>query len=207
MEGGKLIYTLGGEGSGKSIHSELNKEYISSKGVNIIRVREPGGTPVAELVRNDILLNKESKINYWSEVLGFQIARSELYEKVVIPNLERGVSVIQDRSKDCSTAYQGYGRGIDLELIKKLNKESTFGYEPDLAFIIDVDPVKGLEKELNHDRMGLAGLEFHKRARFGYLEIARENPENYVVIPYIENGVDEMQFLMRPYIDKLFNFF
>jgi len=206
MERGKLIYYEGGEGTGKSSHIKYTKKYLQNKGIPFKIVREPGGTILAEKIR-DILLNKESQnMNSWTEILLFQASRSELYSEIVIPTLEEGISVGQDRSGDSTLAYQGYGRGKNLRLLTLLNKESRFGCEPDLAFIIDIDPVKGLEKELNQDRMSLAGLEFHQKVRQGYLEIAKNNPKNYVVIPYIENGLEEMQSLMRPHIDKLFKF-
>ena len=204
MKKGKLLYFEGGEGCGKSSHLELMKKYLLSKEIPFEITREPGGEPLAEKVRK-ILLDKENgDIDYWSEILLFQASRSLLHNNFIIPKLEEGISIGQGRSGDSSIAYQGYGRGGDIDLIKKLNNLSTFGYKPDLAFMIDIDPEIGLAKESNPDRMSLEGLEFHKRVNKGYLEIAKENPNNYVVIPWIENGIEEMQKEMKYHINKLF---
>ena len=206
MERGKLIYYEGGEGCGKSLQLKLMRDYLVGKGIQVINTREPGGTPLSERVR-DILLDKKSKeIENWSEALLFQTSRALLYYNLVIPKLKEGITVQQDRGRDSSLAYQGYGRGGDLELIKRLNKLSTFGYEPDLAFIIDISPEKGLEKQLSSDRMSIDGLEFHRKVNKGYLEIAKENPNNYIVIPYIEDGLEEMHEIMKIHVNKLFNF-
>jgi len=204
MKKGKLIWWEGGEGSGKSTFLKIYQEYLLNKEIPFEVTREPGGTILSEKVRG-VLLDKENKnMNSWTELLLFEASRSQLYSEWIIPRLKKGISIGQDRSGDTSLAYQGYGRGIDLSLIKKLNNESTFGYKPDLVFIIDIDPVVGLSKEIEHNRMSYAKLEFYKRAREGYLEIANQNPKNYVVIPYIENGIEEMKSLMKPHVDKLF---
>ena len=205
MERGKLIYIEGGEGSGKGVHTKWMKEYLFGKGIRVLNFREPGGEPLAEVARK-MVLNPNYDWTDLSEIYLFQIARTELYQKSVIPALLSGSSVIQDRSKISSLAYQGYGAGGDINLIKLLNKKSTFGYEPDLVFIIDVDPLKGLEKEVIKDRMSKKGLEFHRRVRKGFLEIARENPDNFVIIPYVENGIDKMRDKMKEYLDGLYGF-
>ncbi|MCR4327561.1 MAG: dTMP kinase [Nanoarchaeota archaeon] len=206
MKRGKLIYYEGGEGCGKSIQSRLMKDYLIGKGIQVINTREPGGTPLSEKVRGILLDPKSDEVEPWSEVLLFQSSRALLYHNLIIPKLKKGITVQQDRGRDSSIAYQGYGRGGNLDLIKKLNILSTFGYEPDLAFIIDISPEKGLEKQLSADRMSLDGLEFHRKVNKGYLEIAKENPNNYIVIPYIENGLEEMHEMMKFHVDKLFKF-
>ena len=204
MGRGKLIWWEGGEGGGKSTHSLLTEKYLTKKGIKFEIAREPGGTPLAEKIRN-ILLDKDSKgMNFLTELLLFESSRSQLYSECIIPKLNQGISIGQDRSGDSSIAYQGYARGLDIELIKKLNSESTFGYSPDLVFVIDIDARKGLEKQLKLDRMSLDGIKFHEKVNKGYLEIAKQNPENHVIIPYIENGIEEMQSIMKPYIDKIF---
>lgn len=204
MERGKLLYFEGGEGCGKSLHLQLIEKYLLSKGIPFEGTKEPGGEPLAEKVK-DILLDKENgNIDFWSEILLFQSSRALLYYNYVIPKLKEGISIGQGRSGVSSEAYQGHGRGGDIDLIKKLNDLSTFGYKPDLVFIIDIDPVVGLEKESNSNRMSLSGIEFHKRVNKGYLEIAKQNPNNYVVIPWIKDGIEEMQEEMKYHINKLF---
>ncbi|MBU2612505.1 MAG: dTMP kinase [Nanoarchaeota archaeon] len=206
MERGKLIYYEGGEGCGKSLQLKLMRDYLVGKGIRVINTREPGGTPLSERVRDILLDTKSKEIENWSEALLFQTSRALLYYNLVIPKLKEGITVQQDRGRDSSLAYQGYGRGGDLGSIKRLNKLSTFGYEPDLAFIINISPEKGLEKQLSSDRMSIDGLEFHRRVNKGYFEIAKENPNNYIVIPYIENGLEEMHEMMKIHVNKLFNF-
>ncbi len=206
MERGKLIVFESGEGGGKSTHIEWTRKYLVGKDIPFEIVREPGGTEISEEIRGLLLNKKLNKMNPLTELYLFQASRSQLFSEKLISKLEGGISLGQDRSGDSSVAYQGYGRGMDINFIKYLNINSTFGYKPDLEFIIDIDPEKGLEKELNENRMSIAGLEFHKRVRQGYLELAKENPKNYVLIPYIENGIKEMQEMMKVHIDKLFGF-
>jgi len=207
MEKGKLIWWEGGEGSGKSTFLQIYEDYLSKKGIPFETAREPGGTLLADKVRDLLLDKKNENINYWTEFLLFETSRSQLYSELIIPKLEKGISIGQDRSGDSTITYQGYGRGIDLDLIRRLNRESTFGIKPDLVFIIDIDPIIGLKKECEHNRMSSAELDFFKRVRKGYLEIAKQNPKNYVVIPYLEDEIEEMENLMKPYVNKLFNLF
>jgi len=205
MKRGKYIIFEGGEGCGKSTHSDFVLDYLSKKGISAIKSREPGGVNEAEQIR-EVLLNKQNNLHPLSELYLFQAARTEFFRRVIIPNLESGNSVLSDRSMYSSEAYQGYAGGIDLKLIKSLNKKSTFGIKPDLVVLIDIAPEKGLGKESNPDRMAGKGLDFHKKVNSGYLDIAKENPEFFLVIPYIENGVEGMKSLYLPRINELFKF-
>jgi len=202
MERGKYIIFEGGEGCGKSTHSDFVLDYLSKKGISAIKSREPGGVSEAEQIRN-VLLSKENTLHPLSELYLFQAARTEFFRKIIIPNLEKGISVLSDRSMYSSEVYQGYAGGIDLKLIKYLNKKSTFGIKPDLTIILDIDSKKGLEKEINSDRMALKGERFHKKVNLGYREIAKNHP-NCLLIPYIENKLEEMKSLYIPKINELF---
>jgi len=204
MERGKYIIFEGGEGCGKSTHSNFVLDYLSKKGISVIKSREPGGVSEAEQIRN-ILLSKENSLHPLSELYLFQAARTEFFRKIIIPNLEKGISVLSDRSMYSSEVYQGYAGGIDLELIKSLNKKSTFGIKPDLVVLIDIDPKKGLERESSPDRMAKKGLDFHKKVNLGYLKVAKENHEFFLVVPYVENGLEEMKSLYLPKINELFS--
>jgi len=203
MKRGKYIIFEGGEGCGKSTHSDFVLNYLNKKGISAIKSREPGGVSEAEQIRN-VLLSKENTLHPLSELYLFQAARTEFFRKIIIPNLEKGSSVLSDRSMYSSEVYQGYAGGIDLELIKSLNKKSTFGIKPDLVVLIDIDPKKGLERESNPDRMAKKGLDFHKKVNLGYLKVAKENYEFFLVVPYIENGLEEMKSLYIPKINELF---
>ncbi len=166
--------------------------------------REPGGIKVAEKIRA-ILLDKQDNLDPLTELYLFEAARTEFFKNLVIPTLEKGESIILDRSGYSSEAYQGYAGGISLELIQKLNYESTFWIKPDLVVLIDIPAKKGLEKEVDKDRFGNKGLSFHKKVNKGYLEIAKANPGLFLIIPYIENGLEQMKSKYLPKINEIFN--
>jgi dTMP kinase len=113
--------------------------------------------------------------------------------RIVRPNLEKGINVISDRFADSTRAYQGYGGRGNLEQIEKIILESTEGVSPDLTFIIDINPIIGLSKEVEYSSFSEEGLDYHQRVREGYLQIAKENPKRCVVIPYLDGKIDEMQ--------------
>lgn len=191
MEKGKYILIEGGEGCGKSTQAERLYDYFIKIKLRVIKSREPGGIKEAEEIRK-ILLDPENHLSPLGEVFLFEAAREIFFREVVIPNLERGVHVISDRSGFSTEAYQGYGGGFDLEEIRRLNKLATGGVRPDLAFIINIDSNKGLERELKPDRFANKGPEYHTRVNSGYLEIAQRESDICVAIPYIENGAEEM---------------
>jgi len=203
MKRGKYIIIEGGEGCGKTTQAEMLYNYLVEKNISCYLGREPGGVKAAEEMRT-ILKDKENDISPIGELFGFEFARAEFFDKVVIPRLNSGFSVITDRSGYSTEAYQGYAGGVDLEQIRLMNKIATKGIEPDLAVIIDIDSKKGLEKEVVKDRFSAKGPEYHKRVREGFLEVAKSNP-HCVKIDYIENGKDEMQNQIRGYVDKLFS--
>jgi len=203
MKRGKYIIFESGEGGGKTTHAKFCEDYLKEKGINATYFREPGSVEIAEDIRR-ILLKKGKNIDSFIELCLFEGARRAFFKEVVKPKLEEGVSIVSDRSMYSTLTYQGYGGGVDSNLIEALNKTSTFGIKPDLVVLINIDPKKGLEKELNPDRIGAKGLEFHTRVNQGYLKIADENSEIFEVIPYIENGLEEMQRLYLPRINELF---
>ena len=201
MERGKYIIFEGGEGCGKSTHSNFVLNYLNKEGYTSIKSREPGGIEVAEKIR-EILLDKNHSLDSLTELYLFEAARTEFFKQKVIPNLEKGINVISDRSGYSTEAYQGYAGGLSLDLIKSLNKKSTFGIKPDLTFIIDVPVKKGLEKEVDPDRFALKGKAYHKKVNQGYLEIAKR--DNCIVIPYLEGNLKKMQNEILFHINKLF---
>jgi len=167
METGKYILFEGGEGCGKSTQAKLLKNYFDRKGINCVLGREPGGIGVAENIRK-ILLDKKNNISEITELFLFEAARTEFFSQFVKPNLKMGINLIADRSGYSTEAYQGWAGGIDLGLIKMLNDRATFGIKPDLTFIIDIDPEKGLGKEKNPDRFASKGIEYHVKVREGF---------------------------------------
>jgi len=160
-------------------------------------IREPGGTRISERIR-DILLDKKSlDVNDTTELFLFSASRSQLVGEVIAPALRRGEIVVCDRYHDSTTAYQGYGRGIDLEAIRTINRVATLGIDPDLTLLVDitVDEIT-LRKSLAgvpFDRMESLGRGFYERVRNGYLEMAEREPNRF----YRVNGMAPVQAVQR----------
>lgn len=204
MPRGKYIVIEGGEGCGKTTQTELLYDYLKGKNLPCFLGREPGGIKAAEEMREILKHNKEN-ISPTGEVFGFEFARAEFFDKIVVPRLNEGTSVISDRSGYSTIAYQGYGGGVKIDWIKSMNKIAMQGIQPDLAVIIDIDPLVGLEKETIKDRFSKKGIEYHKRVRQGFLDITLDNLDRCKVINYIPNGIIEMQMQIRRDADKLFS--
>ncbi len=190
---GLFITLEGGEGSGKTSQINRLSEFLVSEGHRIITTREPGGTYEGEAVR-DLLVQREG--GNWSamaEVLLLFAARLMHIEKVIKPALENGKIVICDRFTDSTFAYQGYGRGLDVEKIKSLKQLSIGEFDPDITFILDIDVSVGLERsnkrlaanqgtDKTEDRFERMDIEFHEKLRHGFLDIAKNDPNRCYVI-------------------------
>jgi dTMP kinase len=161
----------------------------------IIFLREPGGTDLSERIRTILLDTEHSGMNHVTELFLFSAARAQLVSNVIKPALERGDVVVCDRFYDSTTAYQGWGRGIDLEGVKKLNSIATSGVTPDVTFYLDVDSSEVERRKilagLREDRMESSGKAFYERVRDGYLEIARTETGRFVVL----NGTEPIDVL------------
>ena len=144
----------------------------------VVGIREPGGTIVSEKIRDMLLDARNSGIMGRTEALLYAAARSQVVEEVVRPALGRGKIVIADRFMDSTVAYQGYGRGLDLQLLIDLNRICTGGLYPDLTLYLDIDPLKAYRRRLHEqpDRLEQEGLEFQVRVRAGYLKLAATEP-------------------------------
>jgi dTMP kinase len=171
-----LITFEGIDGSGKTTQALRLKEYLEGRGVRVRLFREPGGTEVGDRIR-DLLLRYE--LDPLSELFLFEASRTEL--SCILRNvLGEGGVVLLDRFTDSTLAYQGYGRGVDLSLIKRLNLIASRGIEPDLTFLLDIDPETALRRV--KDRTRFDDPTFLRRVREGYLRIAEENPHRFVVV-------------------------
>jgi dTMP kinase len=197
---GILITFEGGEGCGKSTHVNLLKKHLEQKGLKVLVIREPGGTETGEGLRK-ILLEEKSKISPLTELLLFLASRSELVLKVIEPALKDGKIVLCDRFTDSTVAYQGYGRGIDIKLIRKLN-DIVVGKKasPELTFILDTDKHLGF-KSKGEDRIEAENESFHKKVRNGYLEIAGQNRERVKVIK-ADGKIAEIQEKIRKIVNE-----
>jgi dTMP kinase len=183
MQPGKFISFEGIEGCGKTTQIALLSEYLKKRSIPHIITREPGGTAVGEGIRK-ILLNSETiHLTAASELLLFYASRSQNILEKIKPALERGEMVICDRYYHASMAYQGYGRGIPLDFIRKITDLVCSPYRPDLTFLLDIEPEVGLARARarNHARTEDEGrfeaedLEFYNKVRDGYLELASED--------------------------------
>lgn len=199
MKRGKLIVIEGGEGCGKTTMSQLLYNNLMSQKVLCYHGREPGGIESAEDMRR-ILKNPDYQISSISELFGFCFARSEFYYRKVIPELESGKLVILDRSGWSSEAYQGWAGNVPLEQIRLLNNLATRGVQPDLGFVIDIDPRIGLKKESERDRFSSKGLGYHNKVRQGFLEIAKREVDKCIIVEYRAGDIDGTFNEIRGYI-------
>ena len=183
---GLFITFEGVEGAGKSTQIRRLAASLEEEGVSVLVTREPGGTQISERIRELLLERRHHKMVSTTELLLYAAARSQHVVESIVPALEEGQTVISDRFGDATTAYQGHGRGLDLELINRLNRVATGGLVPDLTIVLDVPVKVGLgrarRRRRRMDRLEIENLEFHQRVREGYLAIAKEEPQRVVVI-------------------------
>ena len=198
---GIFVVFEGGEASGKTTQCEALRRRVCSAGLAATSVREPGGTKVAEGIRQ--LLQRDDTIEPLAELFLFSAARASLMASVVQPALERGETVISDRYVYSTLAYQGYGRGIDLETVRRVNAIATHGRMPELVVLLDLPPECGRQRRSGPrvnaqlgldlspesgrparppDRIEQDSREFHRRVREGYLELARSDPGRWLVL-------------------------
>ena len=170
---GRLITFEGIDGCGKSVQAGKVFNYLKKSKTKVILLREPGSTPVAEKLRK-ILLDKKLDIPDLTELLLYEAARSELTALKIRPLLANGAVVLCDRFYDSTTAYQGYGRKLNIKMVKSLHKIATGNIVPDLTFVFDVDlKTAASRRGKNPDRLESQSLAFHNRVRRGFQEIAR----------------------------------
>ncbi|HYF03826.1 MAG TPA: dTMP kinase [Patescibacteria group bacterium] len=180
------------DGCGKSTQLDMLAEVLETRGYEVLKVREPGATPLSEAIR-EILLSVKHTITPVAEMMLFAASRAQLVETVIRPALQSGKIILCDRFIDSTTAYQGYGRGISLDNIKKCNEIATNGLLPVRTYFLDISPecAKTRFQGQSLDRMERAGEEFFKRVRDGYNVIAVEQPERIVKLD-AERSIGEL---------------
>ena len=179
---GKFITFEGADGSGKTTQIEKIKEYLEKQGHKCLLTREPGGSDLGNKIR-EILLHYDGEVDSLAELLLYMADRAQHVKKVIIPALNEGKIVLCDRYTDSSVSYQGYARGLDIERIIELNKIATDGLEPDLTIVFDVETEVAMKRVGDvKDRLEQEGVEFHKKLRNGYLELAKRFPDRIKVI-------------------------
>ncbi len=188
---GYFVTFEGGEGAGKSTQERLLAQALTERGHDVVRTREPGGTPAAEAIRHVVLSPQFDGLDDRAEALLYAAARGEHVARVVRPALVRGAVVVCDRYLDSSVAYQGYGRGLGADRIRDLSSWATQGLLPDLSILLDVDPRSGLARFVGRDRLEAQPLEFHDRVRAGFATIAAGDPQRYLVLA-ADQPIDEI---------------
>lgn len=183
MKNGVFIVFEGIEGAGKTTQAKNLYEYLNSIGKKSILTREPGGTKTGKKIREILLSDTDEMFPPKAELFLYEADRNFHIHNVIKPNLEKGINVICDRYIYSSLAYQGYARGLDINLIKTLNDIATDGVYPDIVFLIDIPVEVSLQRLGNKkDRIEKEGIDFHKRLRNGFLKIAEENKELFYII-------------------------
>ncbi len=182
MTKGLFITFEGADGCGKTTQLMLLAKYLKSKGLEVVVTREPGARGLGEKIR-EILLNYDGEVSSQAEAFLFLADRAQHIDVIVNPAVESGKIVLCDRHTDSTVAYQGYGRGLDIDRIKMLNNLATGDRRPDLTIVFDIDVETSMARVGNEkDRMESAGEEFFNRVRNGYLKIAELEPERVKVL-------------------------
>ena len=179
---GRFITIEGAEGVGKTTIAAALRDALRDKtGREVVLTADPGGDPVADRIR-EIILHSTDPVALETELLLLLASRAQRVSTVIRPALERGDWVISDRYTDSTLAYQGFGRGFDLEWLRELNDFATGGLRPDLTILLDAPLEIGLARQDVADRIGGESLEFHQKVREGFLALAREEPDRIFMV-------------------------
>ena len=204
-----MFITLEGpEGSGKTTAVNYAVSKLEEMGYKIVRTREPGGTPIAEQIRNVILDKENTKMDPRTEALLYAASRRQHLVEKVWPAIKEGKIVICDRYLDSSLAYQGGARGLGVDNILNINSFATEGTFPDLTLLFDLDPKIGLarisanaSREVN--RLDLEKLEFHEKVRNTFLELAKRYPERFVIIDASKSQEEVAEATLKTILERL----
>ena len=174
----------GGEGSGKSLQARVLYRRLARANITALLIHEPGGTYLGRKLSYWLKWAKNTGMSPLTELLLFNASRAQLVEEVIRPDLKAGKVVICDRYADSTTAYQSYGRGLDLEVVKTINHIATGGLTPDLTVLLDIPAEAGLARKFarKHDRFELEKKAFHQKVRTGYLKMAADEPGRWLVV-------------------------
>ena len=207
-----LFITFEGvEGSGKTTQIQRLKKYLTQKRLPCKVTREPGGSSIGEKIRKILLNPDHGEMTPTSELLLYEAARAQHVKEVIKPFLKKGGVVLCDRFSDATVAYQGHGRRIDLKWIERLNRLSSQGIRPDVTFLLDCPSNVGLKRALQRNRVlkqekegrfEKEEIQFHRRVRKGYLDIAKKEPDRVKVIDTRE-GEKKVFEKIRKIIDNL----
>jgi dTMP kinase len=174
----------GAEGCGKSTQARALWQRLVRRGIPAVLTHEPGGTALGNRLRYVLKKRLQDKISPLGELFLFAACRVQIVNEVIRPGLEQGKVVICDRFSDSTTAYQGYGRGVNLETVEEINELATAGIKPHLTILLDIPADKGLNRKTAraNDRFEAESIAFHRKVRDGYLTLAVEEPDRWLVI-------------------------
>lgn len=185
---GRFITFEGGEGAGKSTHTKLLAEHLTSLGIEVVLTREPGGSPGAEIIRHVILSGAAKPLGAEAETMLFASARDDHLKTTIRPALERGAWVICDRFADSTRVYQGIVGSVDPRLIGELERITVGDTMPDLTFVLDVPAEVGMARASKRrgaeeaDRFESEALDFHEKLRAGFRTLAKSEPKRCVLV-------------------------
>ena len=208
LKKGIFISFEGIEGTGKTTQARLLSERLVEKGYEVILTQEPGGTVIGNRIREILLLPEHKEMSYMTELLLYNAARAQHLSEKIAPAINGGKVVITDRFTDSTVAYQGYGRGIDIQLIMSINNIATEGIKPHLTILFDLDVETGLKrnKGINKvDRLELEDIEFHKKVREGYLHISEKDRERIRIVDAsmpVEKISEKVWEIVRWHLEK-----
>ena len=181
-----MFITLEGpDGSGKTSQLSGLAEAVRSQGFELLTTREPGGTSIGDQIRQVLFDLKNKTMNPRTEILLFQASRAQLVEEIIRPALKSGTIVICDRYADSTLAYQGYGHGVDLDMLREIVSFATGGLKPDLTIFLDIPVEEGLKRRNkggDWNRLDDYDLAFHRRVRAGYTELIAAEPKRWMVV-------------------------
>ncbi len=201
-----LITLEGPDGSGKTTQLTLLADFLSGRGYSIYPMREPGGTAIGEQIRDILHSMSNQEMNPQAEVLLFSASRAQLVAQAIRPALTAGQIVLCDRFYDSTFAYQGYGRGLDLQSLQQITLFATGGLRPDMTLYIEISPQEGLrrrreDKNAEWNRLDDLPTDFHRRVHEGYKQLIAAEPERWVVIDG-ERAIDCIQADIRAAVLK-----
>ena len=198
---GLFVTFEGIDGCGKTTQLNMSYRYLRSLGYDVVRLREPGSTPTAEKIRR-LLLDRNSQLADVTELLLYEAARAEITRTEIRPNLRAGRIVLCDRFYDSTTAYQGYGRGIDLQSVKRLHTLAVGECRPDLTLVFDITlPVAAGRLGKDRDRLESQPSAFHRRVRDGFLKIAVSEPGRVKVVDGTQSA-EQVFVEVRKHLDR-----
>ena len=206
MKKGLFITLEGPDGCGKTTQAGFLVQWLRDRGREVVETREPGGTGVAEKVRQ-VILDPSSRISPLAELMLYEAARAQHTDEIIRPALERGADVVCQRYYDSTTVYQGYGRGLDRAMIRQLNRVASGGLKPDLTIVLDLPAAVGLKRarklkeQGRGDRLEREALAFHERVRKGFLALARSEPKRMKKID-ASGSMEEVHRLIRGIVER-----